>query len=197
MAAPVLAADPAPDRAAFSVPRGTGTAGLHARGINLISSLELMGNPIAGPLALTIFAERAVQRFISPSSAAKPAGFGNFGSFNRTMAPANALRGVLGTTTISAAGNLTEYLAGKGYDVADMNAALARARTALAGSNLTAYREAMSGFRTDLEVKIAAGTIDRTAITDYLKTLQPARTPGTTGWGIRGRGMRIPSRRGW
>jgi hypothetical protein len=198
MAAPALAADPAHGRAAFPVSRGTVTAALHARGINLVSSLQLMGYPIAGPLALVVFAERAVQRFISPSSTAKPAVSGNFGTLHRIAAPAYpAQRGVRGTTTISAAENLTAYLAGKGYDVTDMNTALSRARMALEGSNLTSYREAMAGFRTDLEVKIAAGTINRTAITGYLKTLQPARTPGATGWGIRGRGMRIPDYRGW
>ncbi|HVP24905.1 MAG TPA: hypothetical protein VMS81_02895 [Methanomicrobiales archaeon] len=197
MAAPALAADPAHGRAAFPVSRGTGLANLHARGMNLISSLQLMGNPITGPFALAIFAERAVQRFIPFSPAEKPAVLGNIGKFNRTVAPAYAPGGVQATTTISLAENLTAYLAGKGYDVADMNAALSRARTAIAGSNQTAFREAMAGFRTDLNAKIAAGTINRTAIGDYLKTLQPARTPVSAGWGTRARGMRITAHRGW
>ena len=71
-----------------------------------------------------------------------------------------------------------------------MQAALSRARTALAASNTTAYRAAMTAFRKDLGTKVAAGTIPRTAIADYLKTLPAAnRVPGRQGVRVMGRGF--------
>jgi hypothetical protein len=90
--------------------------------------------------------------------------------------------------------NLTAYLGGKGYDVTDMNAALTDARTALASSNLTAFGSAMRSFRKDLNAKIVTGTINRSVISDFLKTL-PAPQP-VAGWGTRGGRVRMPAGRG-
>ena len=84
------------------------------------------------------------------------------------------------------AGNLTAYLAGKGYDVSDLNAALSDARAALTGSNTTALRVAMRTFQSDLNAKVTAGTINRTVIQEYLKTV----SSGDSGF----RAREIPAR---
>jgi hypothetical protein len=88
--------------------------------------------------------------------------------------------------------NLTAYLAGKGYDVSDLSAAISDAHTALGSSNMTALGSAMMAFRRDLDAKVTAGTINRTVIQDYLKTASagtglvrsgrgPAGMPGMVG----------------
>jgi hypothetical protein len=89
--------------------------------------------------------------------------------------------------------NLTAYLAGKGYDVSDLNAALSDARTALAGPNTTAFRVALRTFQGDLNAKVTAGTINRTVVQDYLNTV----STGYGGFRARGepaRGMKMPGR---
>jgi hypothetical protein len=94
---------------------------------------------------------------------------------------------------VGLAENLTAYLAGKGYDVSDLNAALSDARTALAGSNTTVLKGAMRTFQSDLFAKVAAGTLNRTVIQDYLKTVSPGNS-GLRAREVPGRGMRMPGR---
>jgi hypothetical protein len=118
-------------------------------------------------------------------------------SFNESAFPRYlASRGQTGAAALGHAENLTAYLGGKGYEIADLNEALSVARTALAASNLTAFRGAMMTFREDLNTKITAGTMNRTVIQDYLKTL-PAMHPATEEWTMRGRRARISGRFGW
>jgi hypothetical protein len=196
LAAPALAAGPAHVRTGFPVLRGTGSAGLH-----LLTSFEVVGLPVVGPLAALVYAERAIRRFVFPSSTRGvisgnlPSGIGR--TFNRSTLPLYpASRSANGTLAVGFAANLTAYLGEKGYNVTDLDGALTDARTALQTSNLTEFRSAMGSFRRDLGAKIAAGTINRTVIEDYLKTL-PAPNPVAAERGIYGRGLRIPVHGGW
>ena len=199
LAAPALAADPFHGRIASPASRGTGFTGLQGRGANLLTSLQLMGFPVAGPLVLLSEAKNIILRFVNPSSKGTAGALiGNLRSglnpraFNRATLPAYpAGRGAAGTMGVGFAENLSAYLAGKGYDVSDLNAALSDARTARAGSNTTALRVAMRTFQSDLNAKVTAGTINRTVIQDYLKTVSVGTGFARSGRGPVG-GMRTP-----
>jgi len=183
LAAPALAAGPAHGRPFFPASRGTAANGLAGRGISLVTTLQAMGFPVLSPMALLLPVERAIERVVLPSPGNPVAVPGHFTrgppwSANRTALPfSTAVRGVSGTREVGFAGNLTTYLGGKGYDVSDLNAALSNARMALAGSNLTAFGEAMRVYRSDLNAKITAGTLNSTVIRDYLKTLPVMHRP--------------------
>jgi hypothetical protein len=203
LAAPALAAGPAHYGPSFPAPRGRGMTGLAGRGMNLFTTLQVAGLPVIGPLAVLMPVERAVESLILPSSRENPLAFaGNRSrmaawSGNRTTIPLSRVgRGVSGTMEMGFAANLTAYLGGKGYDVADLNAALTDARTALAGSNLTAFRRAMMSFMEDLNAKISAGTVNRTVIQDYLETL-PVVHQAPAGRYVRVRMMRSAWRSRW
>jgi len=201
LAAPALAAAPVHGRPAFPASQRTGMGGMPGQGMHLLTSLQMMGFPVLGPLAVLSYVENAIQRFVIPSFRAHPVVFnGNLRSragswgFNRSppsMYPAS--RGTSGIRSLGFAENLTAYLGGKGYGVADLSAALSGAGTALQSSNMTAFGSAMRTFRTDLDAKITAGTMNRTVIGDYLKTL-PAMNPVAWGRGIHGMGMRLHRR---
>jgi hypothetical protein len=201
MAAPALAADPAHVRPAFTVPRGP-VAGVAGRGMHLLTTLQVMGIPVVGPVAALSYAEYAIQRltFRPTTERTLPVNLSwraGSRSFNESAFPRYIVsRGQTGAAALGLAENLTAYLSGKGYGVADLNEALSVARTALAASNLTAFRVAMITFREDLNTKITAGTMNRTVIQDYLKTL-PAMHPATAEWTMRGRRARISERPGW
>jgi hypothetical protein len=191
LAAPALAAGPYHGRPASPVSRRIGTAGLAGHGMTIFASLLVMGFPVVGPLVVLSEAKNVIQRFINPSSRGTVgASTGNLhprwspGTINRTTLPAYpAWRGTPGTGGVGLAENLTAYLAGRGYNVSDLNTAISDAHAALASSNLTALGSAMMSFRRDLDAKVGAGTINGTVIRDYLKTM-PAGN-----WGIRtGRG---------
>ena len=199
LAAPAFAAGPSHGLSSPAMQRRSPvSAGFAGRGIHLFTSLEAMALPAAGPLLALTWAGRVAGRFLFPMRGTNPVGFiRNLSrgtgprAMNRSAFP--GYQGSPGAATfmgIGASENLTASLAGKGYDVADMQAALSRARTALAASNTTAYRAAMTAFREDLGTKVAAGTIPRTAIADYLKTLPAAnRVPGRQGVRVMGRGF--------
>ena len=148
-----------------------------------------MAFPVVGPLAAVVEAKNIIQRFIRPSSAGFSGTFpGNLrpglnrGAFNRTALPLYpAPGGAQGTAAVGYEENLTAYLAGKGYDVSDLSAAISDANTAISGSNLTALRSAMMTFQRDLNAKVAAGTINRTVIQDFAKTM-PAGARGIGAW---------------
>ncbi|HUK39161.1 MAG TPA: hypothetical protein VLV30_08620 [Methanomicrobiales archaeon] len=197
LAAPALAAAPSHGRfGAGTSLRGPGMA-IHARGMHVLSSLQLMSFPVVGPLIAAAYAERAIQRFVHPSPTVKPVQGTGFRAFNRSARPSpTGFGGAAGERSLGSAENLTTYLGGKGYDVTDLNSALADARTALAGSNLTAFGSAMGSFRKDLNAKIAAGTLNRTVVQDYYRTL-PQASPVNRAPMNRGMGMRISVRNGW
>lgn len=201
LVAPALAADPFQGRIASPASRGAGFTGLHGRGANLFTSLQVMGFPVVGPLALLSGVKNIIQRFVNPSSRGTagtlvrnlPTGW-NPGTFNRSTLPAYPARiGAPGTVAVGHAENLTAYLAVKGYDVSDLNEALSDVRTALAGSNATALRVAMRTFQSDLNAKVTGGTINRTIIQDYMKTATPVDS-GFRAREIPARGMRMPGR---
>jgi hypothetical protein len=200
LAAPALAADPFHGRIATPVSRGQGLTGFQGRGVNLLTSLELMAFPLVGPLMLLPVAKNIIQRFVNPSSKGTagtlirnlPPGM-NPETFNRSGLAYPAWRGTTGTMGVGFAENLTAYLAGKGYDVSDLNSALSQARTALAGSNTTALRVALRTFQADLNAKVTAGTINRTAVQDYLETVSPW-AGGFRARGMSARAMRMPGR---
>ena len=201
LAAPALAADPFQGRIATSVSRGSGFTGFQGRGANLLTSVGLMAFPLVGPLMLLPVARNIVQRFVNPSSKGIPGALTrnlhpgmNPGTFSRSTPSAYpAGRGTTGTMGVGFAENLTAYLAGKGYEVSDLNSALSDARTALAGSNTTALRVALRTFQTDLNAKVTAGTINRTAVQDYLETVSPW-AGGFRARGMSARAMRMPGR---
>jgi len=188
LAAPAMAAGPSHGIMTPHFARRIGTAGTPGHGVNVLSSLEAMAFPVAGPLAAVMEAKNIIQRFIRPSSAGFSGTFpGNLrpglnrGAFNRTAHPLYpAPGGAQGTAAIGYEENFTAYLAGKGYDVSDLSAAISDANTAIAGSNLTALRGAMMTFQRDLNAKVMAGTINRTVIQDFAKTM----TPGARGTGV-------------
>ena len=201
LAAPALAADPFHGRIASPVSRGPGFTGLQGRGATLLTSLQLIGYPVVGPLLFIPMARNIFQRFVNPSSK------GTGGALIRNLHPVlnpvtvsrpalpayPTWRGTQGTVGLGFAENLTAYLAGKGYDVSDLNAALSDARTALAGPNTTAFRVALRTFQGDLNAKVTAGTINRTVVQDYLNTV----STGYGGFRARGepaRAMRMPGR---
>jgi hypothetical protein len=171
--------------------------------MQLLSSLQLMGIPVVGPLAALCSAGQAIRRFIFPLSRVNPVAFsgnppeGLSWTANRSALPGyHAFRGAApGAMAIGFAENLTASLGGKGYNVSDLNGALSDARTALAGGNTTAFGSAMRSFRRDLGAKVAAGTIGRMVIEDYLKTLTGMH-PAAGARGFPLRGMRIQVRRG-
>ena len=117
--------------------------------MNIFASLQVMGFPVVGPLAMLSEAKNVIQRFINPSSRGTAGALtGNLypgwnpATFNRTTLPAYpAWRGAPGTMAVGYAENLTAYLAGKGYEVSDLNAALSDAHAALASSNTDRPRE--------------------------------------------------------
>ena len=199
LAAPALAAGPSRGLPAPAMQRRSPeSAGFAGRGIHLFTSLEAMAIPAAGPLLALTWAGRVAGRFLFPLRGTIPVGFTR--NLSRGTVPRavnrSAFPGYRGSVArgafvgIGASENLTASLAGKGYDVADMQAALSRARAALAASNTTAYQAAMTAFRKDLGAKVAAGTIPRTAIGDYLKTLPAANPlPGRQGIRVVGRGF--------
>ncbi|MDD1665468.1 MAG: hypothetical protein LUQ32_08920 [Methanomicrobiales archaeon] len=201
LAAPALAADSFHGRIVSPVSRGTGLTGLQGRGANLFTSLQVMGFPVVGPLALLSGAKNIIQRFVNPASRGTAGTLvrnlrtgWNQRTFNRSTLPAYPARmGTPGTAGIGFAENLTAYLAGKGYDVSDLNPALSDARTALADSNTTALRVAMRTFQGNLNAKVTAGTINRTVIQDYLKT-ESSVDSGFRAREIPARGMRMPGR---
>jgi len=201
LAAPALAADPFHGSIAFPVSRGTGLTGLQGRGANLLTSLQVMGFPVVGPLALLSGARNIIQRFVNPSSKVTTGALiRNFhsglnpGTLYRSTLPAYPARmGTPGTMGVGFAENLTAYLAGKGYDVSGLNAALSDARTALAGSNTTALRVALRTFQSDLNAKVTGGTINRTVVQEYLKTVSPG-AGGFRARGVPARAMRMPGR---
>jgi hypothetical protein len=169
--------------------------------MHLLTSLLVMGVPVVGPVALLSYAEHAIQRLIFPSSTVRKLP-GNLtwrtGSqvFNESALPQHlVLHGQTGAGALGFAENLTAYLGGKGYEVTDLDAALSGARTALAGSNMTAFRIAMMSFRKDLDAKIVAGAINRTVIGDFLRTIHRMDSAGP-GQEPYGRGLRIPALRG-
>ena len=200
LAAPAMAAGPFHGRPASPV-RRTGTSGMIGRGMNVFTSLQVMGYPLVGPLVLLSDAKNVVERFIHPSSRGMPGTFTrNYHTgwsprvSGRPTVPAYpASRVAAGTMGIGFAENLTGYLGGQGYDVSDLNAALADAKAALASSNLTALASSMRTFQTDLNAKIAAGTINRTVIQDYLKTTTSGNG-GSRSWGVPVQGTMIPGR---
>jgi hypothetical protein len=174
------------------------SAGFAGRGIHLFTSLEAMAIPAAGPLIALAWAGRVAGRFLFPMRGTNPVGFTRNlprgavpRAVNRSAFPRyQGSGGMSAFLGIGASENLTASLAGKGYDVVDMQATLSGARTALAASNITAYQSAMMAFRKDLGAKVAAGTIPPTAIGDYLKTLPAAnRVPGRQGVRVMGRGF--------
>ena len=201
LAAPALAADPFHGRTASPVSRGPGFTGFQGRGTNLLTSLELLGYPVVGPLVLIPVARNIVQRFVNPSSKGTAGALIrnlhpglNPGTVKRSTLPSYpAWRGPMGTVGVGFAENLTAYLAGKGYDVSDLDAALSDARTALAGSNATALRVALRTFQDDLNVKVMAGTINRTVVRDYLKTVSSG-DGRFRARGLPARAMRMPGR---
>ncbi len=146
LAAPAMAAGPSHGGMMSPVAGRIGTAGMSGRGMHILSSLQLMAFPVVGPLAAVLEAKNVIQRFIHPSSGSIMGSFpGNLrpglnpAVINRTAFPLYpAMGGAQGTAAVGYEENLTAYLAGKGYDVSDLSAALTDARAALAGSNLTA-----------------------------------------------------------
>jgi len=200
LAAPAMAAGPYYSRMTSPVSTRIGT-GMPGRGMNILSSLQVLAFPVVGPLAVLWEARNAFGRFVTPSSRMMRGPFaGNYhpgwnpGAFRRSAVPRYPASGVAaGTMGINFAENLTGYLGGQGYDVSDLNAALADAKAALAGSNLTALGSSMRTFQSDLNAKIAAGTINRTAIQDYLKTTTSGNG-GFRAWGVPVRGTMIPGR---
>ena len=179
LAAPALAAGPAHAGHAFPVSRGPGMTGLAGRGIGLITLLQAGALPVFGPLALLLPVGRALGRAVLPSpvhpTTAGRTMRGPAWPARRAALPfSTSAREALGTRELGSAQNLTSYLGVKGYDVSDLNAALSSAQTALGGSNLTAFREALTAYRTDLGAKISSGTLNRTVLQDYLKTLSVA-----------------------
>lgn len=186
LAAPAMAAGPFHGRITSPVSRGIG-AGVLGHGMNIFSSLQVMAFPVVGPLAVVMEAKNVIQRFINPSSRGMTGAFtGNYrpgrspwALRRTTLSVYPASRGAAGTMGIGFAENLTGYLRGKGYNVSDLNAALSNVKADLASSNLTALGSSMRTFQSDLNAKIAAGTMNRTVIQDYLKTM-PAGN-----WGFR------------
>jgi len=198
LATPALAAVPSHGfSGAMPMQRGPGMVVMHARGMNAISSLQLMSFPVVGPLIAAVYAERAIQRFIHRPATVNPMQRTGSWAFNRSARPlTGGFAGVAGERSLGSAENLTTYLGSKGYDVTDLNSALSDARTALAGSNLTAFAGAMGSFRKDLGAKITAGTLNRTVLQDYFRTL-PRTIPAHGMPRYRGTGMRISGRSGW
>ena len=190
MAAPALAADPSFGRPASPASRGTGRIGMPGAGINLLASLQMMGLPVVGPMVAISRVERFVLQSILFPPRGTRAGFARY----PTGIPRAPNRSATGARALGRAENLTAYLSGKGYDVTDLNAALSEAGTALQSSNMTGFAGAMRIFRTDLDAKITAGTVNRTVIGDYLKTL-PGPGSLTVGHGFHGMGMRFHHRR--
>jgi hypothetical protein len=199
LAAPAMAADPYHGRPVSPVTRRIGTPGLLGRGMNIFASLQVMGFPVVGPLAMLSEAKNVIQRFVTPSPRGQA---GNFTwnlrsgwsspAFNRSTLPMYAAyRSAAGAMEVGFAENLTAFLGEKGYDVADLTAALSDAHAALAGSNVIALGSAMRTFRADLDAKVMAGTINGTVIQDYLKTL-PMGNGGIRTWRTQGREMRLP-----
>ena len=193
LAAPALAAGPASGRAVSGIlQRSPVPGGLAGKGQHLLTSLQILSFPVAGPLAALTWAGRAVYRALHPAalhqaSGGRSAAFhGHFPSrygirsmYRPSFPATSGFRGRGGIGEIGAAENLTAYIGGKGYDVTDLEAALLEARTALAASNTTAYRAAMMTFRKDIGTKVTAGTIPRMVIGEYLRTLSSANhVPG-------------------
>lgn len=67
------------------------------------------------------------------------------------------------------ASNLTAYLAGKGYNVDSLNAALSDAKAAVLVSDKDRFQSAMKTFRTELRAKVKDGSIDKTDLKSYAK----------------------------
>ncbi len=186
LAAPAMAAGPYHGRIASPVSRRIGTPGLVGHGMNIFTTLRVIAFPVVGPLVVLLEAKNVIQRFIIPSSRGAAGAFTedlhrgwSSGTFNRTTLPAYpAWKGAPGTVAVGFAENLTAYLAGKGYNVSDLNTAISDAHAALASSNTTALGSAMMTFRKDLDAKVTAGTMNRTVIQDFLRTMP------TGNWGI-------------
>ena len=86
---------------------------------------------------------------------------------NKTMSGAgNSIRM---TGLPEKASNLTAYLAGKGYNVDSLNAALADAKAAVLVSDKDRFQSAMKTFRTELRAKVKDGSIDKTDLKSYAK----------------------------
>jgi hypothetical protein len=199
LAAPAMAANPYHGRPVSPFTRRIGTPGLLGHGMNILASFQVMGFPVVGPLAMLSEAKNVIQKFVTPSPKGQA---GNFTwnlrtgwsspAFNRSTLPLySAYRSAAGAMEIGFAENLTAFLGEKGYDVADLTAALSEAHAALAGSNVTALGSAMRTFRADLDAKVTAGTIEKSVIQDYLKTL-PMGNGGIRTWRTQGRKMRLP-----
>lgn len=65
--------------------------------------------------------------------------------------------------------NMTAYLAGKGYNVDSLNAALADAKAAVLASDKDRFQSAMKTFRTELRAKVKDGSIDGADLNNYAK----------------------------
>lgn len=65
--------------------------------------------------------------------------------------------------------NLTAYLAGKGYNVDSLNAALADVKAAVLASDKDRFQSAMKTFRTELRAKVKDGSIDKADLKSYAK----------------------------
>ena len=201
LAAPALAAGPANGRIASPASLRAPGVSLAGRGLSLFTSLEALAIPVVGPLALASSARNLVQRFL-PRTGHAPGSFANTHPglasrvMDRSVVPVRQVQPgfAAGALTVGLAGNLTSYLAGKGYDVADLDAAVSAARNAQAASNLTALRTAMMTFRTDLGAKVSAGTINRSVIRDFLGTQPVIRQSARRG--MPGNGMSPMARRG-
>jgi len=201
VAAPALATGPSNGRIVSPASiRGPGVS-IAGRGLSLFTSLEALAIPVVGPLALASGARSLVQRFL-PRTGQAPSSFVNSHPglvsrfMDRSAVPVRQFQPGFAAEAMSVglAGNLTSYLAGKGYDVADLDAAVSVARNAQAASNLTALRSAMMTFRTDLGNKISAGTINRSVIRDFLGTQPVIRQFARRGMPVKG--MSPMARRG-
>jgi hypothetical protein len=67
------------------------------------------------------------------------------------------------------ASNLTAYLAGKGYNVDSLNAALADAKAAVLASDKGRFQSAMKKFASELRTKVKDGSIDKADLKSYAK----------------------------
>lgn len=67
------------------------------------------------------------------------------------------------------ASNLTAYLAGKGYNVDTLNAALADAKAAVLASDKDRFRSAMKTFAGELRAEVKDGSIDKADLKNYAK----------------------------
>jgi len=67
------------------------------------------------------------------------------------------------------ASNLTAYLAGKGYNVDSLNAALAEVKAAVPASDKGRFQSAMKTFARELRAKVKDGSIDKADLKSYAK----------------------------